>query len=57
MASKAFNHLKRSIDREYRREGMPPERALYIATATAGKVAREKKAKQRRKKRRRHGKR
>jgi len=44
MTSKGFKRLDSKIEREYKRKGMSTKRAAYIAKATAGKVAREKKA-------------
>ena len=42
--SKKFQKLERRIDREYLEKGYSPKRAEYVAKATAGKVARERRA-------------
>ncbi len=39
---KKFKKLEMRIDREYKKKGKSNKRALYIAKATAGKIAREK---------------
>lgn len=48
MSRKGFNKLKGKITREYEAEGVPKAKAEYIGRATAGKVAREKRAKKKR---------
>ena len=40
---KKFKKLEMHIDREYKKKGMSNKRALYIAKATAGQIARRKK--------------
>ena len=50
MSSRKFDDLEHQIEQEYeRRYGYSAKRAQYIGRATAGKVYREKLAKQRRK--------
>lgn len=44
-SSSKFNRLKNRVAAEYRRKGFSAKRAAYIGRATAGKVAREKRAK------------
>lgn len=41
--SKSFNKLERKIAKEYEKKGKSKARADYIARATAGKIARNKK--------------
>lgn len=45
MSAKSFRKLAGKVDREYRRKGRSAKAAKRIGDATAGKVAREKKAK------------
>lgn len=45
MSRAGFNRLKNKVTRSYERKGYSKKRATYIGRATAGKVAREKRAK------------
>jgi hypothetical protein len=47
MSRAGFNKLKNKVTRNYEKKGYSKKRAEYIGRATAGKVAREKKAKHR----------
>ena len=47
MSRRGFNRLAGKVTRSYERKGVPKKRAEYIGKATAGKVAREKKANRR----------
>ena len=44
MSERAFQRLARHVKREYLRRGFSPKRAAYIGRATAGRVARAKRA-------------
>lgn len=45
MSRAGFTRLKTRVAREYERKGYSRKRAQHIGRATAGKVAREKRAK------------
>jgi len=44
MSKKGFERLDKRITKEYEKKGYPKRKAEYIGRATAGKVAREKRA-------------
>jgi hypothetical protein len=48
MSENGFDRLRKKIRGEYLAEGYSARQADYIARATAGKVAREKRARRRR---------
>jgi hypothetical protein len=45
MTEKGFKKLDKKITREYEKKGYSKKKAQYIGRATAGEVAREKRAK------------
>jgi len=45
MSARSFNRLRGKVRRSYEARGYSRKRADYIGRATAGKVAREKRAK------------
>jgi hypothetical protein len=47
MSEKGFKKLDSSITKEYEKKGYSKRKAEYIGRATAGKVAREKRARRR----------
>lgn len=47
MSRRGFNRLSGKVTRSYEKKGYSKKRAEYIGKATAGKVAREKRANRR----------